>query len=114
MMKYKDKQGKTHEIIFLQAVYKYPKERTAVFAFDKKTGALYCDITVNLPKYQLQQDECILSAEDPELIEAMQQQGYLIFMNKDTVYDNKMYRRGRIYTKILNRRLISDWHRQKK
>lgn len=100
MMKYKDKQGKTHEIIFLQAVYKDPKERAAVFAFDKKTGSLYCDVTVNLPKYQLQQDECILSAEDPELIEAMQQQGYLIFMNEDAVYDNKMYRRGRFTQKF--------------
>lgn len=100
MMKYKDKHGKTHEIIFLQSMYTDSKERIAVFAFDKKTGELHCDITINLPQYQLKQDECILSAEDPELIEAMQQQGYLIFMNNDIIYDNKMYHRGRFTQKF--------------
>lgn len=50
--------------------------RKAVFAYTSD-GELYGDVTINIPQYSLNEGESFLSADSPNLITEMVENGYL-------------------------------------
>ena len=51
-------------------------ERKAVLAYTSD-GEYYGDVTINIPQYSLDEGESFLSADCPELIKAMVENGYI-------------------------------------
>lgn len=66
-----------YNVIFEVTTYADMFKRKAVLAIEKETGELYADVTINLPQYSLDEGESFLSADCPELIKAMIENGYL-------------------------------------
>lgn len=64
-------------ICFVTTTYADMFHRKAVTAYNAKTGDKYVNVTVNLPKYSLDEDECFLNPACPLLIEEMKKCGYL-------------------------------------
>lgn len=68
------------EIAFLIDTYADMFERRAVIAYCRENCGdweMYGDITINIPQYSLEDDECFLSNDCTELIKEMVNQGYL-------------------------------------
>lgn len=65
------------ELTFKETTYADMFERRAILAFDKKTGELYGDVTINLPGYMLEDNRVFLTANSPALIQEMVDKGYL-------------------------------------
>ena len=70
-MRVSDKQVK-----FLVETYADMFQRKAVIAYTSD-GEYYGDVTINFPKYSLDDGECFLSAECQNLINEMVKNGYL-------------------------------------
>lgn len=66
-----------HNVTFKVTTYADMFKRKAVLAIEKETGELYGDVTINLPQYSLDDGESFLSADYPELIKTMVDNGYL-------------------------------------
>jgi hypothetical protein len=65
------------EMAFLITHYTDTFQREAVLAYDTKAEELYADVTINIPQYPLDDGECFLGTDSPELIREMERQGYL-------------------------------------
>lgn len=70
------------EVTFVVDAYADMFEGKAVRAFEKETGDLYGEVTINFPQYSLDEGECFLSASSPDLINAMVKKGYLKITGK--------------------------------
>ena len=64
------------EVSFVVTTYADMFERKAVLAYTSD-GECYGDVTINIPQYSLDEGESFLSADCPELIAAMVENGYL-------------------------------------
>lgn len=65
------------ELTFKETTYADMFEHRAILAFEKETGELYGDVTINLPGYMLEDNRVFLTADSPILIQEMINQGYL-------------------------------------
>ena len=68
------------DITFVVDTYADMFKSKAVLAYSasgEEEGELYGDVTINIPQYSLDEDECFLSADCPQLIKAMVKNGYL-------------------------------------
>ena len=67
------------ELTFYVGKYEDMFKRIAVIAFEKADGALYDDVTINLPLYSLDEEdnEDAFLNDSPEIIDAMVKDGYL-------------------------------------
>lgn len=70
------------ELTFEVGTYGDMFRRKAVLAYDVETGEVYGDVTINIPQYSLDDGECFISADCPDLINEMRRQKYLIIVGK--------------------------------
>lgn len=61
---------------FVVTTYADMFHRKAVLAYTSD-GECYGDVTINIPQYSLDEGESFLSADCPDLIDAMVENGYL-------------------------------------
>lgn len=87
-------------ICFVTSTYADMFQRKAVTAYDAKTGNKYVNITVNLPKYSLDEDEVFLNPACPLLIEEMKKRGYLKITGAIDV--------GRGYSKVYETAIFTE------
>lgn len=76
---------KNMEIEFQVTNYADMFERKAVIAWiigEGKERELYGDVTINIPQYYLDEDECFISADCPNLVKEMVKQGYLKILDE--------------------------------
>ena len=66
---------------FVITTYADMFERKAVLAYTSD-GECYGDVTINIPQYSLDNGESFLSADCPELIAAMVENGYLVITDE--------------------------------
>ena len=88
------------EISFVVTTYADMFQRKAVLAYTSD-GECYGDITINLPKYSLDDGESFLSADCPELIDAMVKNGYLEITDEVKV-NYGIYKVGRFTQKFID------------
>ena len=66
---------------FVVTTYADMFERKAVLAYTSD-GECYGDVTINIPQYSLDNGESFLSADCPDLIAAMVENGYLVITDE--------------------------------
>ncbi len=66
---------------FVVTTYADMFQRKAVIAYTSD-GECYGDVTINIPQYSLDEGESFLSADCPDLIDAMVENGYLEITDK--------------------------------
>lgn len=69
-----------YNVTFEVTTYADMFQRKAVLAIivdGEEKGELYGDVTINIPQYSLDEGESFISADCPELIDAMVENGYL-------------------------------------
>lgn len=89
------------EIAFEITEYADMFQRKAVLAYDAHEGELYGDITINIPQYSLDDGECFISADCPELVKEMETQGYLEIVDEIKV-NLGTYKVGKFTKKFIN------------
>ena len=85
---------------FVVTTYADMFERKAVLAYTSD-GEFYGDVTINIPSYFLYEGESFLSADCPDLIDAMVKNGYLIITNEVRV-NLGTYKVGRFTQKFVD------------
>ena len=92
------------EVSFVIDTYADMFHRKAVLAFvasgDEK-GELYGDVTINIPQYSLDEGESFLSADSPNLITEMVENGYLEITDEVKV-NYGTYKVGRFTQKFID------------
>lgn len=91
------------EVTFMVDAYADGLQRKAVLAVvadGEEKGEPYSDVTVNIPQYPLEEDECFLCADCPMLIEAMEHNGYLEIIREVNV-NYGTYKVGRFTQKFV-------------
>lgn len=92
---------KGHNITnFAATTYADMFERKAVLAYTSD-GECYGDVTINIPQYSLDEGESFLSADCPELIAAMVENGYLVIVDEIKV-NYGTYKVGRFTQKFID------------
>ena len=96
-----------YDVTFVVTTYADMFKRKAVFAIvasgDEK-GEIYGDVTINIPQYSLFEEDgedAFLSADCPELIEAMIENGYLEIVREVKV-NYGTYKVGRFTQKFVD------------
>lgn len=85
---------------FVITTYTDMFERKAVLAYTSN-GECYGDVTINIPQYSLDEGESFLSADCPNLIDAMVENGYLEITDEVKV-NYGIYKVGRFTQKFID------------
>lgn len=85
---------------FVVTTYADMFHRKAVIAYTSD-GECYGDITINIPQYSLDEGESFLSADCPELIATMAENGYLEITGKVKV-NYGTYKVGKFTQKFID------------
>lgn len=85
---------------FVVTTYADMFHRKAVIAYTSD-GECYGDVTINIPKYSLDEGESFLSADCPGLIDAMVKNGYLEITG-DVRVNYGIYKIGRFTQKFID------------
>ena len=99
MMKVND-----YELTFIATTYADMLQRKAVIAVIASVedeGKCYGDVTINIPQYPLDDGESFLSADCPELIMEMVNNGYLEIVDQIKV-NMGIYKIGKFTQKFVN------------
>lgn len=73
----------------------------AIVASGDEEGEPYSDVTINIPQYSLDEGESFLSADCPDLIDAMVENGYLEITDEVKV-NYGIYKVGRFTQKFID------------
>lgn len=85
---------------FVVTTYVDMFHRKAILAYTSD-GECYGDVTINIPWYSLDEGESFLSADCPELISAMVENGYLVITDEVKV-NYGTYKVGRFTQKFID------------
>ena len=88
------------EVSFVVTTYADMFQRKAVLAYTSD-GECYGDLTINIPQYSLNDGESFLSADCPELIDVMVENGYLVITGEVKV-NYGTYKVGRFTQKFVD------------
>lgn len=93
-----------YEVTFVVDTYADMFQRKAVIAVvasGDEEGEYYGDVTINIPQYSLDEGESFLSADCPDLIDAMVKNGYLEITG-DVRVNYGIYKIGRFTQKFID------------
>lgn len=85
---------------FVVTTYADMFQRKAVLAYTSD-GEYYGDVTINIPQYSLDEGESFLSADCPDLIDVMVENGYLEITGKVKV-NYGTYKVGKFTQKFID------------
>ena len=88
------------EVTFVVTTYTDMFQRKAILAYTSD-GECYGDVTINIPQYSLDDGESFLSADCPDLIAAMVENGYLIITDEVKV-NYGTYKVGKFTQKFID------------
>lgn len=93
-----------YDVTFEITTYADALQRKAVLAIvtnGDEEGECYGDVTVNIPQYSLDEGKSFLSADCPDLIEAMIEKGYLEITGEEKV-NYETYKVGKFTQKFID------------